>query len=121
MSVSIHRAGVTVFTCGSARSRPRAVQLSTAVLQQQVVLGLGDERLAGLVLLHHILRLDHVVEVVGADERQADMLEDLRGTNERREIRSTQTAHLSHCHSASLYSHILDLYQEGKIQEAQLV
>jgi len=70
---------VSVFTCGPARPRSGAVELSTAVLQQQVVLGLRDEPLAGLILSHHIQRLDHVMEVVGADKGQADMLEHLRG------------------------------------------
>lgn len=64
-------------TCGSAWSRSGTVKLSTAVLQQQVVLGLGDEPLAPLVLLHHIQRLNHIMEVVGADEGQPDVLEDL--------------------------------------------
>ena len=64
-------------TCGPARPRSGTVELSAAVLQQQVVLGLGDELLAGLVLLHHIQRLDHIVEVVRADERQADVFKDL--------------------------------------------
>lgn len=67
----------SVFTCGSAWPRSGAIKLSATVLQQQVVLGLGDEPLAALGLLHHVQRLDHIVEVVGADERQPDMLEDL--------------------------------------------
>lgn len=66
-----------IFTSGPARPRSRAVELSTPVLKQQIVLGLRDEPLADLALLHHIQRLNHIMEVIGADERQADVLQDL--------------------------------------------
>lgn len=42
------------FTCGPARSGSGTEQFSSTVLQQQVVLGLRDEPLTGLVLLHHV-------------------------------------------------------------------
>lgn len=70
-------ADTSTFTRRPARSRSGAVELSTAVLQEQVVFGLRDELLAALILLHHFQRLDHIVEVVRADERKADVLQHL--------------------------------------------
>ena len=64
-------------TCGAAGPGPRAVQLPATVLEQQVVFGLGDESLAALLLPHHVQGLNDVVQVVGADEGQADVLQHL--------------------------------------------
>lgn len=69
------------YTHGPAWSSTGAVQLSSTVLKQKVVFGFGDQFLALPRLFHYIQRLDHVVDVIGADQRQSDVFKNLSNTN----------------------------------------
>ena len=47
-----------------------------------LLLGLRDESLTSLGFLHHIHTLYHILEVGGAEQRQADQLENLEEQQE---------------------------------------